>query len=182
MEVPAASVPAQKLDESDYCNGISFVELVNRWRTKRSTVHTFRELKSVNIASIVSFFAETDDLQYPLLHLFSEYRRLLEYHKFRSTRHARHPKLFLESYNGRQVSSMRQPMLVQNFESEIRSANSWHSYYALFPFPWFQHSKEQLDGLIEDLLDVLQGTTMHRVEYVMRFITMLTMSGETTFY
>lgn len=77
---------------------------------------------------------------------------------------------------------MRQPMLVQNFESEIRSANSWHSYYSLFPFPWFQHSKEQLDGLIEDLLDVLQGTTMHRVEYVMRFITMLTMSGETTFY
>ena len=125
----------------------------------------------------MSAFAETDDLQSPLLHLFSEYRCLLIKHKFTNRHHysVGSPELFIEYYEGRRISSMRRPMFERHFEVEICAAVSFDRRCALFPFAWLDYTKAQFDNFIEDLLVIIEKAKMDRVDYLMRFITMLTL-------
>ncbi len=140
------------LDDNEYREAISFLELVSRWRSiGRSSTLIFESLlQSLNVASVVSAFAETDDLQTPLLHLFSEYRCLLIKHKFTNRHHfsVGSPELFIEYYEGRRISSMRRPMFERHFEVEICAAVSFDRRCALFPFAWLDYTKAQFDDFI----------------------------------
>lgn len=168
------------LEERDYRDAISFQELVEWWSSSNH-LERFRLFESlvvsVNIASVVCLFAETDELQLPLLRLFGEYQRLVKCYNIQwmrmysdSKRMYSNPKLFVESYAGRPVDSMRPLMLKRQFEAQIR--RTWRG--GMFPFRYHQGKN---GDICEDLLDVLRRMKMDHVDYLMRFVTMLTMKN-----
>ena len=144
--------------------------LVERWSSSKhlERFRLFEEfVVSINIASVVCFFAETDDPQIPLLRLFSEYQRLVKCYNIQWMWVYSNPKLFVESYAGRPVDSMRPLMLKRQFEAQIRRTLGG----GMFPFR-YHHAKN--GDISEDLLDVLRKMKMDHVDYLMRFVTMLT--------
>ncbi len=170
------------VEERDYRDGISFFQLAERWRSEDWRRNDGKMLSafvlSLDIASVLCFFAEADELQYPLLYLFGEYRRLLGLHNIEIRTP---PRLFVESYNGRSISSMRPPMLLRHFEREIAKTMSrhyaWRDFWFTYVWSIPKQLQKDLDGLIGDLSLVLEGMKTDRADNLMRFITAVTLSS-----
>ena len=171
-----------RTEETDYRNALSFDQLVDLWRSwkTRNLRNAFFEglIRGLYIASVVCLFAETDELQSVLLHIFGQYRRLLVLPKFKNngTRQQSPPVLFAETYRGRRVSSMRGTMFSRHFKNQLGMAKLVSRHYDLFPYGHGDFLDERFEGLMEDFMVVLKETKIDHIEYLMRCVTMLTLS------
>lgn len=169
-------------EETDYRNGLSFVQLVDLWRSSKSRFlrYAFFEglIEGLYIASVVCLFAETDELQSVLLHIFGQYRRLLVLYKFKNndSRQQSPPVLFAETYRGRRVSSMRGTMFSRHFKYQLGMAKMVLRHYDLFPYGPGDFLDDRFEGFVEDFMVVVRETKVDHIEYLMRCVTMLTLS------